>query len=67
MMGTVPRPGPANLPPEAGLDEWLEAAKHCRYLSERHMKQLCERVKEVLMEGRPSESTDSLYAFTDMY
>ena len=48
---TVPRPGPANLSPNAGLDEWLEEAKQCHYLPERVMKELCEMVKEVLMEG----------------
>ncbi|KAM7202807.1 Metallo-dependent phosphatase-like protein [Naviculisporaceae sp. PSN 640] len=47
---TVPKPGPANLRPNAGLDEWLEEAKQCHYLPEAVMKQLCEIVKEVLME-----------------
>ncbi|KAI5863575.1 Metallo-dependent phosphatase [Durotheca rogersii] len=46
----VPKPGPANLTPGAGLDEWLEQAKQCRYLPESVMKELCEMVKEVLME-----------------
>ncbi|RDA83539.1 hypothetical protein CP532_4476 [Ophiocordyceps camponoti-leonardi (nom. inval.)] len=46
----VPRPGPANLSPNAGLDEWLEEAKQCHYLPERAMKELCEKVKEILME-----------------
>lgn len=50
-MATVPKPGPANLRPGAGLDEWLEEAKQCHYLPESVMKQLCEMVKEVLMEG----------------
>lgn len=50
-MATVPKPGPANLRPGAGLDEWLEEAKQCHYLPEPVMKQLCEMVKEVLMEG----------------
>lgn len=49
-MATVPKPGPANLRPGAGLDEWLEEAKQCHYLPEHVMKQLCEMVKEVLME-----------------
>ncbi|KAK4133092.1 putative cell shape control protein phosphatase ppe1, partial [Trichocladium antarcticum] len=49
-MATAPRPGPANLRPGAGLDEWLEEAKQCHYLPEPVMKQLCEMVKEVLME-----------------
>lgn len=48
---TVPKPGPAKLRPNAGLDEWLEEAKQCHYLPEAVMKQLCEIVKEVLMEG----------------
>jgi hypothetical protein len=48
---TVPQPGPAKLKRNAGPDEWLEAAKNCKYLSEAHMKQLCEIVKEYMMEG----------------
>lgn len=51
MAAPVPKPGPAKLTPGAGLDEWLEQAKLCRYLPEPVMKQLCEMVKEVLMEG----------------
>ena len=47
----VPQPGPARLSKGAGPDEWLEAAKQCKYLPEAHMKQLCEIVKEFLMEG----------------
>lgn len=47
----IPKPGPANLRPGAGLDEWLEEAKQCHYLPESVMKELCEMVKEVLMEG----------------
>ena len=43
----VPKPGPAKLSPKAGLDEWLEQAKLCRYLPESAMKQLCEIVKSV--------------------
>ncbi|KAK4640193.1 sporulation-induced protein [Podospora bellae-mahoneyi] len=49
-MTAAPKPGPANLRPGAGLDEWLEEAKQCHYLPESVMKQLCEMVKEVLME-----------------
>jgi hypothetical protein len=49
---TVPQPGPARLKRNAGPDEWLEAAKDCKYLSEHHMKQLCEIVKEYMMEGK---------------
>mgnify|MGYP000941352999 CR=1 FL=1 len=51
MATTIPRPGPANLGPNAGIDEWLEEAKQCHYLPERAMKELCEKVKEILMEG----------------
>jgi hypothetical protein len=47
----VPKPGPANLSARAGLPEWLEEAKQCHYLPETVMKQLCEMVKECLMEG----------------
>lgn len=50
MVSNIPKPGPANLLPGAGLDEWLEEAKRCHYLPESVMKQLCEMVKEVLME-----------------
>lgn len=46
----VPAPGPARLKRSAGPDEWLEAAKNNKYLSEYHMKQLCEIVKEFMME-----------------
>jgi hypothetical protein len=47
----VPKPGPAKLTPKAGLAEWLSEAKQCHYLPETVMKQLCEMVKECLMEG----------------
>lgn len=47
----VPQPGPARIAKGGGPDEWLEAAKQCKYLPEAHMKQLCETVKEFLMEG----------------
>lgn len=47
----VPKPGPAKLSKNAGLEEWLEEAKQCHYLPEVVMKQLCEMVKECLMEG----------------
>lgn len=46
----VPQPGPARLSKGAGPDEWLEAAKQCKYLPEADMKRLCEIVKECLME-----------------
>lgn len=49
-MADVPRPGPAKLTAGSSLDEWLEEAKQCHYLPEAVMKQLCEMVKEVLME-----------------
>lgn len=52
MAASIPRPGPANLGPNSGLDEWLEEAKQCHYLPERVMKELCEKVKEILMEGK---------------
>lgn len=54
----VPKPGPAKLTPGAGLDEWLEEAKQCHYLPESVMKELCEIVKEVLMEGRSSAGAE---------
>ncbi|KAK2751180.1 hypothetical protein FQN57_000257 [Myotisia sp. PD_48] len=47
---SVPQPGPARLKQNAGPDEWLEAAKNCKYLSEKHMKELCELVKAYMME-----------------
>ncbi|KAI9744858.1 MAG: hypothetical protein M1818_001783 [Claussenomyces sp. TS43310] len=46
----VPKPGPAKLSPRSGLDEWLDQAKQNKYLPENVMKQLCETVKECLME-----------------
>ncbi|KAK2627891.1 hypothetical protein QTJ16_002537 [Diplocarpon rosae] len=46
----VPKPGPATLTHNSELAEWLEQAKQCHYLPEPIMKQLCERVKECLME-----------------
>lgn len=52
----VPKPGPAKLTKNAGLAEWLEEAKQCHYLPEQIMKQLCEMVKECLMEGASSSS-----------
>lgn len=47
----VPKPGPAKLGRNSTPEEWLEEAKQCHYLPEPVMKQLCERVKECLMEG----------------
>ncbi len=47
----IPKPGPAKLSPNSDLDEWLSEAKQCHFLPEQAMKQLCERVKECLMEG----------------
>ena len=61
-MATIPKPGPAKLRPGAGLDEWLEEAKQCHYLPEPVMKQLCEMVKEVLMEGTGSSVTVAWHA-----
>lgn len=61
-MAAIPKPGPANLRPGAGLDEWLEEAKQCHYLPEAVMKQLCEMVKEVLMEGALSQSGNGFRA-----
>ena len=55
----IPQPGPAKLKRNAGPDEWLEAAKDCKYLSEPHMKQLCEIVKEYMMEGERFSSRSS--------
>lgn len=56
----VPKPGPAKLTKGAGLPEWLAEAKQCHYLPEDVMKQLCELVKEHLMEGKsPSSSFSS--------
>jgi hypothetical protein len=37
---------------ERGPDVWLEEILKCQYLPENDMKQLCETVKELLMEGR---------------
>jgi len=62
MADNVPQPGPAKLKPNAGPDEWLEAAKNCKYLSETHMKQLCEIVKEFMMEGESAEETHPVLA-----
>ncbi|KAB8364853.1 hypothetical protein FH972_024715 [Carpinus fangiana] len=46
----VPQPGPAEIRQGGGPDEWLEAAKQCKYLPEPDIKRLCEIVKEFLME-----------------
>lgn len=32
------------------LDEWIESVKQCKYLPEKDLKQLCDRVKELLAE-----------------
>ncbi|KAL3421557.1 Serine/threonine-protein phosphatase SIT4 [Phlyctema vagabunda] len=50
MASNVPQPGPARLTARSSLDEWLVQAKQCKYLPENIMKQLCEIVKECLME-----------------
>ena len=47
----VPKPGPAKLSKKSQLPEWLSEAKLCHFLPEAIMKQLCEMVKECLMEG----------------
>lgn len=47
----VPQPGPARISKGGGPDEWLDAARQCKYLPEPEMKRLCELVKECLMEG----------------
>jgi hypothetical protein len=60
----VPKPGPAKLFPKSGLDEWLEQAKLCRYLPESAMKQLCEIVKECLMEGEHTYHWNLYYMLT---
>lgn len=52
MATPVAQPGPANLSDNAGLDEWLKEALLNHYLPEHVMKQLCEMVKECLMEGK---------------
>lgn len=51
MSPNISKPGPAKLSNNAGLDEWLEESKKCHYLPEKAMKELCEMVKECLMEG----------------
>lgn len=47
----VPQPGAAHIPKGGGPDEWLAAARQCKYLPEPDIKRLCEIVKEYLMEG----------------
>lgn len=61
----IPQPGPAKLKRNAGPDEWLEAAKDCKYLSEPHMKQLCEIVKEYMMEGELTRRLGCGHRLTD--
>ncbi|KAL9638843.1 MAG: hypothetical protein Q9164_001296 [Protoblastenia rupestris] len=46
----IPKPGPAKLSKNAGVDEWLEKAMQNKYLPEPVMKKLCEICKEYLME-----------------
>ena len=48
----VPKPGPAKLSKNAGVDEWLQKALNNQYLPEPVMKKLCEICKEYLMEGK---------------
>lgn len=40
---------------DRGPDVWLEEVIKCQYLPENDMKILCEKVKELLMEGRFEE------------
>lgn len=47
----LPKPGPAKLSKNAGVDEWLKCAFNNQYLPEPVMKKLCEICKEYLMEG----------------
>lgn len=51
----IPKPGPAKLSKNAGVDEWLKCAFNNQYLPESVMKKLCEICKEYLMEGRCSK------------
>lgn len=51
----VPKPGPAKLSNNAGVDEWLQKALNNQYLPEQVMKKLCEICKEYLMEGMMRE------------
>ena len=57
-----PRPGPARLTKNADVDEWLKCAFINQYLPEATMKKLCEICKELLMEGKHSDSL--LYIYT---
>lgn len=36
----------------SGPDEWLETVLKCKYLEESDIKELCEMVKVLLMEGK---------------
>lgn len=36
----------------SGPDEWLEMVLKCKYLEEKDIKELCEMVKVLLMEGK---------------
>jgi hypothetical protein len=63
---SVPKPGPAKLSPRASLPEWLAEAKQCHYLPEAVMKQLCEMVKECLMEGESRIFASIARSMTDI-
>jgi hypothetical protein len=63
---SVPKPGPAKLSPRASLPEWLAEAKQCHYLPEAVMKQLCEMVKECLMEGEARNFASIGRSMTDI-
>ena len=56
----IPKPGPAKLSKNAGVDEWLEKAMQNKYLPEAVMKKLCEICKEYLMEGMCSMVEDEI-------
>ena len=62
--GKVPKPGPAKLSKNAGVDEWLEKALNNQYLPESVMKKLCEICKEYLMEGKHSSVEYMRYGYT---
>ncbi|KAK9471155.1 Metallo-dependent phosphatase-like protein [Dipodascopsis tothii] len=50
----------------AGPDEWLETVKKCQYLPENEMKQLCEIVKELLMEESNIQPVSTPVTFHDL-
>lgn len=38
------------VPAGGDIDKWVEQVKECKYLEEKDLKELCERVKELLLE-----------------